>query len=74
MEKILKYKKNTLKLVYGEEQGKKAWYIVSIENIKAPFFKRMMDSGDYNLPSIGKIILSGWGDKVPEEVLKKVRE
>jgi hypothetical protein len=73
LEKILKYKKDTLKLVYGEEKGKKAWYIVSIEKIKLPLFRKMMKSGGYNLPSVGKIIISGWGEKAPEEILKLVK-
>jgi hypothetical protein len=69
LEKILKYKKDTLKLVYGEEKGKKAWYIISIEKIKYPFFKKMMESGNYNLPSVGKVIMSGWGEKAPEKII-----
>lgn len=58
-------------LVFGKENGKDAWYFVSVTKLKKPIFDRMMKTKNYDLNSVGRILEKGWGKEPPEANRKK---
>jgi hypothetical protein len=58
-------------LVFGKEQGKDAWYFVSVSKLKKPILMNMLKNENYDLGSIGKVLESGWGKEPPQTSRKK---
>ena len=60
-------------LITGEEKNKAAWYFVKIERFKQPIFEKEITEGKsgINLKQYGEIIVSGWGEKPPQDIINK---
>lgn len=69
--RILKTKKSSLYLVHGTDQGKKAWYYVSVDPMKIPLFVKHPKGERIPLDEYGTVIESGWGEEPPEHIRKK---
>ena len=54
--------------------GRDAWYFVLIRPFRLRAFLTHKTGDSYNLEDYGDIILSGYGEEVPEEVRALLRE
>lgn len=54
--------------------GEVAWYFILCDKDKKEAFLKHKEGDSYNLEDYGKIIASGYGDKVPEDVQKTLKE
>jgi hypothetical protein len=62
-------------LVQGNDYtGHRAYYFLQLNPLKIPQFKKASTSThSFDLESYGEIIVSGYGEEVPENVLIKMR-
>lgn len=51
--------------------GRAAWYFVLIDEDKIPNFLSHKEGDAYNIEEYGRIIISGYGEEVPSEVIEK---
>ena len=64
-------KKGTIYVVTGEESQRKTWYIVDVEKLKLPLFKKMMQQPTYDLMQVTIIVDSGWGE-ISKEMSERI--
>jgi len=58
--------------VRGKDKGKDAWYYVLVDNGKKEQFKTALECDRINLEKYGIIVCSGFGEKPPDHIEKKV--
>lgn len=54
--------------------GEIAWYFILIDKDKKEAFLKHEEGDSYNLEDYGKIIVSGYGTEVPEDVIEMLKE
>ncbi len=74
-DRLIKEHQNQVYTVKGvDSTGRNAWYVALIEKQKIPIFLAKKNGDSYNLEDFGKIIISGYGTEVPEQVKKDLKE
>ena len=65
-----------VQLFFGNDYtGQRAYYFLEVNPLKAPQLEKALSDGKiFELKEYGDIILSGYGDKVPEDVRARVRK
>lgn len=64
----------TIFLVQGfDSTRRKAWYYVRVARTKVSAFERIGGCQSINLNKFGEILMSGYGERPPEEVLMRAK-
>lgn len=64
-------------LARGEDQGRAAWYYMLVKDrVQLELlYKRCQDpNAEVPLDQFGEILISGWGENPPEDVVKQIEE
>ncbi|HCR86046.1 MAG TPA: hypothetical protein DIV86_05145 [Alphaproteobacteria bacterium] len=62
------------KVVGRDITGELAWYYVLVDKEKKDAFLKHKPGDSYNIEDYGKIITSGYGEEVPEDVKEMLKE
>lgn len=62
-----------IRLVTAKIGDKTAWWVVKITPEKFEVFKVKFKNG-INLSAFGEVLYKGWGETVPENILKKLED
>lgn len=62
------------KVVGRDITGEIAWYYVLVDKDKKDAFLKHKPGDSYNIEDYGKIITSGYGEEVPEDVQEMLKE
>ena len=62
------------KIVGRDITGEIAWYYVLVDKDRKDAFLKHKPGDSYNIEDYGKIISSGYGEEVPEDVQKMLKE
>lgn len=62
------------KIVGRDITGEIAWYYVLVDKDKKDAFLKHKPGDSYNIEDYGKIIVSGYGEEVPEDVQEMLKE
>ncbi len=54
--------------------GRNAWYFVLVDKDRKESFLKHKSGDSYNLEDYGKIIISGYGDSVPDDVQEMLKD
>ena len=57
-----------------DSTGKTAWYFILVDKDKKEAFLKKKAGDRYNLEDYGKIIVSGYGEEVPDDVKEMLSE
>jgi hypothetical protein len=60
--------------VTGWNRGQRAWYVVEVNALKTPLFKKKITTNHVALSDYGRIVCCGWGEHVPPQILAKLRQ
>jgi hypothetical protein len=62
-------------LVKGKDStGRQAWYYVHVHSLKKRQFEALTGMAQMNLNDYGNILLSGYGDEPPQDIVKLARD
>ncbi len=74
VDRLHRSRTNRLYLVRGNDsKGRAAWYYVRVTK-SLILFERALKSGSLNVTDYAEIILSGFGENPPQDVVEKMRE
>lgn len=62
------------KIVGRDITGEIAWYYVLVDKDKKDSFLKHKPGDSYNIEDYGKIIVSGYGEEVPEDIQEMLKE
>lgn len=65
---------NVYLVVGTDTTGRKAWYYLHVHATKKRQFDLQSSHGSINLNDFGSILLSAYGDRPPEDVVKRARD
>ena len=51
--------------------AEKAWWIIRVDPDKLAIFGSIIDKGNLTLSNYGEVLDSGFGEEIPEDILKK---
>lgn len=71
---IISRKDDCFKVSGVDITGRQAWYFVLIHSHKKRAFLNHKKGDSYNLEDYGEIIMSGYGDEVPDEIKAFLKE
>lgn len=73
-DRVIRSRSNRLYLVRGNDRsGRAAWYYIRVTG-SLVLFERALKSGSLNLADHAEILLSGYGENPPEDVVQKMRD
>ncbi len=59
-------------LIRGESDGKAIWHYLQVDKLKLPLYKRAAMQGSIDVADYGTVLISGWGDRPSDAVVKKI--
>lgn len=66
---------DSIYLIRGNDStSRAAWYYLQVDKLKKKLFETDAKKGQIQLTDYGKIIISGYGEQVPADVKKRMKD
>jgi len=72
VEKIIAKEGGIIRLLTAQEDGKDAWYVISISPSSYLEYKKQISGNNVNLKNFGDILESGWG-KLTTKLIEQLK-